>query len=31
MEMKNEIPIFKILAILCSGVLGYIAGLLVYS
>ncbi|EHJ00646.1 hypothetical protein CDLVIII_4113 [Clostridium sp. DL-VIII] len=31
MEIKNQIPIFKILAILCSGLLGYIAGLFVYS
>ncbi|EHI99897.1 hypothetical protein CDLVIII_3327 [Clostridium sp. DL-VIII] len=31
MEIKIEIPIFKILAILCSGVLGYLVGLFVYS
>jgi ABC-type cobalt transport system substrate-binding protein len=31
MEIKIEIPIFKILAILGAGVLGYLVGLFIYS
>lgn len=31
MEIKIEIPVLKILAIVCSGILGYLAGLFVYS
>ncbi|OOM82532.1 hypothetical protein CLPUN_01090 [Clostridium puniceum] len=31
MEIKIEIPIFKILAIISSGVLGYLVGLFIYS
>lgn len=31
MEIKVEIPIFKILAILGSGALGYLTGLFIYK
>lgn len=31
MEIKINIPVLKILAILSSGVLGYLAGLFIYK
>ncbi len=31
MEIKINIPVLKILAILSSGVLGYLAGLVIYK
>ncbi len=30
MEIKIEIPVLKILAIACSGLLGYVTGMIMY-